>query len=243
MIESTLSYMGQLGWKSQVACVVYATPIALWGLGAIEGVVRTSFNGLSACFAGWNHQPNKAESYWNECKKDAGITKGCLLITGISLIPVVGTGWGISEFKSQCAKYSNIKRAWAERYAENYLYKMDGIVAELNRSAPITPDKLNNLWKQMDRPATFTPRYSEQLNLPNSLIHNYIGFSITYVTLEITSDSLHYTARKVKQLAIYLSQNNILKKVAICFVNAINQEVTQTLEDTVNNTTIKSRTT
>ncbi len=243
MIESSMSYFAQLGWKSQAACVVYAYPIALWGLGAVEGVVRTSFNGLASCYARWNNQPEKTHSYWMQCKKDAGITKGCLLITGISLIPVVGTGWGISEFKSQCAKYSNIKRAWAERYAENYLYKMDGIVAELNRSAPITPNKLNNLWKQMDTPATFTPAASEQLNLPDSLIHNYIGFSITYVALEITSDSLHFTARKVKQLAIYLSQNNILKKVAICFVDAINQEVTQTLEDTVRNTTIKSRTT
>ena len=91
MIENTIAYVGQLGWKSRTALALYAAPITLWGLGATEGIIRTTFNGLGSFFARMNNHQEESQKYWAQCKKDGGITISCLVITGISLVPVVGT--------------------------------------------------------------------------------------------------------------------------------------------------------
>lgn len=234
MLENAIAYAGQLGWKSQLGMVIYSTPIVLWGLGAAEGAVRTAFNGIASLFARAGN-PEQAQIRWNQCKRDGGITLSCTAFTAVSLIPVAGTGLGYAEFRNQCKQYAKIKEAIEKNKQEGYFINLDLLLNRLDKTSEVTEATLNQMCRELANPSALSQISQANLNLPNSLIHNYYGFSITYIALEATATTIQFTAAKVKQIVIYFSRNNIIKKVAICGFNAIKNEVTQTLDDTVNN--------
>lgn len=235
MLENAIAYVGQLGWKSQIGLIIYSAPIVIWGLGAAEGAVRTAFNGIASVFARHGNIPEKAQTHWIQCQRDAGITRSCAAITAVSLVPVLGTGFGYWEFNNQCKNYSKIKGALEKIKQGQYLETMDHVLLQLDKTPEVTEDALNHLYQELANPSTQRDVSQANLNLPASLIYNYYGYSIVYFALDKTSASIQFTAGKVKQIIVYLSRNNIIKKVAICAFNAIKNEVNQTLEDTVNN--------
>ena len=118
---------------------------------------------------------------------------------------------------------------------EDYLGNLEYILEKLDKTPQVTEAALNQLYTELNNPATTKKAKENRLNLPNSLIHNYYGFSITYIALEKTTECIQFTAGKIRDVVIYLSQKNIIKKVAVSAYDAITQEVNQTLEDTVNN--------
>lgn len=232
MVGNAIAYVSQLGWKSQLGLVTYSAPIILWGLGAVEGAVRTAFNGIASVFAPQQDSEN-SQKRWAQCKKDGGITLSCLAITTISLVPVVGTSMGLWEFNNQCRSYAKIKATLEANRQKDFLVVLSRGFNAFDRSN-VTEQSLNQLWNQIEHDSkNYIPE--EKLDLPASLIHTYYGYSITYITLEKTTESLQYTAGKVKKLILYLSQHNIVKSIGICAFNAIKNEVRQTLNDTVDN--------
>ncbi len=236
-----MAYVAPLGWAAKTGLILYSAPIIIWGLGTAEGAVRTALNGVASLFSRLSNHPEKSQIHYAQMIRHGGITLSCAAFTGVSLIPVVGTVIGYGAFRNECNKYSKIKQALDKNKNMHYLKTMTDIIQRLENTPEITEMSLNNLYKKLNSsPSKNKVSRLENLNVPASLIYNYYGYSILYFAMEKTSDGLSFTARSIKNIALYLSRNNIIKRAAVCALNAIKNEVMQTLDDTVNNPRVKT---
>lgn len=236
MIENSIAYMSQMGWFGKTCLLAYSAPIVLWGLGTSEGALRTAFNGVASLFAKVSANAEKSNKHWDQCKKDGGITLSCAAFTALSCIPILGTTIGNYQFNEQCRKYLKIKKALRNIQDGRYLNRLDDMVNQMKKKQEITEKDLTQLYYTYTHPNPNSIVTSEEyLDLPASLIYSYYGFSIAYFALDKTNEFLQVTASTVKKIVIFLSQSGIIKKVFICAANAIKNEVTQTLDDTLKN--------
>lgn len=239
MIENFVSPIANWGWASRVAFVTYAAPIAIWGLGAAEGAIRSALHGVAAAFTKIARQDNLASKQVEHCAKNGLISLSCLSFTAISVIPLLGTGFGYYYISKQESNYREIKKAYLETYSEALEQQketnLNEALNEIDESKEIDHqflDKVSQkLIKQPSSVSINSARLDERKSqLDASLIHHYYGYSAAYVFFETTSVVTYKISIRVKRLALNLFNNGLIRKLVNQVVTAIFKEVEQCQE-------------
>ncbi len=99
-----------------VVGISYVPPIIFFGTGTVEQAIQTAFNGLA-----WSAQrviqgQPEGDARWEQVKNSAQVTKGCFILTGVSLVPILGSFRGWEYFFKEVDKYNS--KWWAYHTAQ-----------------------------------------------------------------------------------------------------------------------------
>ena len=161
-------------WNTLIA--LHAAPAAIWFSGALEGAVRCCYD---IARVGFSHEKKAAT---NDFYRNVRVTKSCLLITAVSIPPVLGTYFGYRNLIEEEFKYLRIvDTVRALRFSETtqskrcYTELMEGDVSLDDRKALLTEYENGEEFHLQDL----------NTNLENSLVNQYAIFYLSHVGMRI----------------------------------------------------------
>lgn len=233
-MTSIIANFGNWGWFAKSSAIIYATPVLTWSLGAAEGAVRTAFECLSTAYSKASGNDPAAAQHWDQTKRDAGIALSCVLLTGVSAVPLLGTGCGYYYIISECTDLQNIRDAYKRAIrAQGNAYDQE-IIQELDHLTKVEEASLKALFERMINPSPINGPVTlleRDRNLKASLIHHYYGYSIPYLTIEYTCHGIQSTISLTQRIAVQLFKNGFFKKIVKSAIIAVYSEVQQTKND------------
>ena len=221
----------QAGYIGCFETVIFGIPFVIWGAGAAEGIVRTTIECSKVIFKKALRQP--AEENVEKLKKEYLITKGCLVLTGMSCIPLIIktvpyvrpiftlpayyiTGKTFYEISEQTSNYNRFK--YAVEQAERHIITEEATgladrVCELNNDEEL--DALTaTLLQQLQKGVTVTQDDLDNnaRQLQWTLIYRNWSYTAAYFTIEKTYTTTVNAANAAVQLAKHIFKSGLVKR-------------------------------
>lgn len=216
----------QSGYLARTVAIAYAAPIAIWGICTIEAAFRCGLRSLHALVA-FNQESRTYR--WEEARTHFWTAYGTGLLTGVSILPILGTGRSYYAMIQMICNHTINKWSLRDLQQRANTHASDTLYQELNAWEPDL-DKI--LSDAVEKVAPTQQQIDDTAyNLRASLIGNSWIFTGCFHAINGSCKALKIVAIKVKRLVLAIFSGRIIRfvvRTAIVFKNAVKQQVQYT---------------
>lgn len=229
MLQTISSYI-PWGFVQKSWSYTCLPPALLWSAGAVEGAVRCVFHGMVSAGSKTFGYHELASREFNQCKADGWISVGCILLGGVSLIPI-GNLFGTFQIYDECKKYYAVRAALGKAYNAQERIKVFAILDEMD-TKELTPEYIAELSKRMEeRPSlSNVGLLQEDHQLKASMIDHYVLYSVPYKTGEYGIRTVRFVVSKTYALSSYLFKFGLVKQLAKESIRAVVIDISECQE-------------
>jgi hypothetical protein len=226
VVNLLIDRWAQSGYLARTVAIAYAAPIAIWGVCTIEATLRCGLRALHTLVA-FNQESRIYR--WEETQTHFWTAYGTSLLTGVSILPILGTGRSFYAMIQMIRNHTINKWSLRDLQQRANCHAVDTLYQELNAWEPDL-DKI--LSDAVEKVAPSQVEFNETAdNLRASLIGNSWIFSSLFHTVNESCKALKIVAIKIKRLILAIFSGRIIRfvvRAAIVFKDAVKQQVQYT---------------
>ena len=218
-----LNYWAASGYLMRTASIIYAAPIAIWGVCTIEAVSRCA---LRASHTAVSFNQKSRIDRWKATKTHLWTAYGTGLLTGVSLVPVLGTYRSYGAMIKMVINHMTNTWCLRELQQRANSHAADTLYQELNAWEPNLDQIFSNV---IEKVAPTKQEIDETANkLRASLIGSNWIFTTLFHTIDGTCRALKIVAIRIARLISSLVSGGIIRVVVrstIVIKDGIKQQV------------------
>ena len=214
------------GYLAKTAAVIYAAPIAVWGVCAAESLLSCA---LSTLYTGVAFNSTSRAERWEQTKKQATILKATGIGTGASLFPIYGTYQSYNAIFEMAVNH--VKNTWQMRDLQQRAntHAADTLYDELLAAEPDI-DRLIDYGTKQAAP-TLEQRNTTEKNLKPTLVPLSWTYSFIFHAVDGTCRALRIVAIKIGRVISALFAGHLLRAIVRgiqVMGSAVNEEIQYT---------------
>ncbi len=228
VVNFLASRWAQSGYLTRTVAVVYAAPVVVWGVCTLEATLRCALRALHSAVA-FNQQSRTYR--WEEARTHFWTAYGTGLLTGVSVVPMLGTGRSYHVMLKMVMNHTTNTWHLREMQHRTNTHAADTLYQELNAWEPdldkIFSDAVEKVAPTQEQINTTAD------NLRASLIGNNWIFTLLFHTVDGSCKAVRIVAIRVGRIISAIFSGRIIHfivRTAEVFKEAIKTQVQYTCD-------------